>query len=135
LCKKGDAFLIPSGQDKHLYIIVTEEDDDGMHVLVNVTSIKPNIAHDETCPLEKGEHSFIEHPSYIAYGFAIERHKKHIDDNAKVSLWIQKEDASEKLLAKICEGIKKSRFTKRGIKDAYDKCVQAAERRKKQVKK
>jgi hypothetical protein len=123
--------LVPSGPDKHLYVVLTEPDNDGMHVLVNISSIDPEISYDATCVLKAGEHKFVKHESYAAYDFAIERHGNHVDDRAAKGIWIKQEDASEELVAKICNGIKKSPRTKRGIKDAFDRCVRHAEARKK----
>jgi hypothetical protein len=131
LCEKYQTFLVPSGPDKHLYIVVTEADGDGMHILVNVTSIDPEIAHDKTCCFDGGEHKFIKKPSYAAYGFAIQRHANFVDQQVKLGNYIQHDDASEEVVAKIRSGLKKSVFTKRGIKDGYDAALRAEAKRKK----
>ena len=94
MCEKHQAFLVPSGPDKHLYVVVTDEDDNGMHILLNVTSIDPDIAHDPTCCLEPGEHKFIKHRSYIAYGFAMQRHKNFVDQQVKIGNYISQDNAS-----------------------------------------
>lgn len=102
-----------------------------MHVLVNVSTIDADIPHDRTCTFDGGERDFIKHPSYAAYGFALHRHKNFIDDKAKRRVYKKHQDATPKLIAKICAGIKKSPFTKRAIKDGYDACVRATKKRKK----
>jgi hypothetical protein len=129
LCEKGQTFLIPSGPDLHLFIVVTEEDDNGMHILVSITSIDPDIPHDKTCVFDGGEHEFITHPSYAAYGFAIQRHKNFINDKAKRRVFKKHKDAKPEVVSKICDGIKKSPFTKRAIKDDYDASLRAVARR------
>jgi hypothetical protein len=132
LCEKCQTYLISSGPDKHLFIIVTEEDSDGMHILINVSSIDPDIPHDSTCLLNIGDHKFIDRPSYMAYEFAIQRHKNFVDDRTRRKLYIQHKDANPDLVSRICDGIKKSPFTKRAIKDGYDAALRAEAKRKKQ---
>jgi hypothetical protein len=109
--------------------VVTEEDDGGMHVLINVSSVDPDVPHDGTCILEPGEHEFIKQKSYAAYEFAIERHKNFIADKIKRGIYIPRKNAAPELVSKICDGIKKSAFTKRGIKDGYDKAVRSVQKR------
>lgn len=102
-----------------------------MQILVNVTSIDPEISHDATCTLGKGDHEFIIALSYIAYGYAVERHKNFIEDRVKKGVYKEKSDASAEVIERIRSGLKKSPFSKRAIKDAYDRCVRAEEKRKK----
>lgn len=131
MCEKNQTFLINSGPDKHLYVVITEADDSGMHVLANITSIDPDIPHDPSCKLVAGEHPFVKHDSYVAYEHAIVRQGLHIDKQAQIGAYIQKEDASDALVEKMRAGLKKSQFVKRGIKDDFDKAVRAEEKRKK----
>jgi hypothetical protein len=73
-------------------------------------------------------------PSYAAYEFAVQLHKNFIDDKLKKKVYKKHKDASAKLVEKICDGMKKSSFTKRAIKDGYDSTLRAVERRKKDNK-
>lgn len=134
MCEKNQTFLVPSGPDKHLYVVITEADDSGMHILANITSVDPDISHDKSCCLSAGEHAFVNHDSYVAYEFAMQRHGAYIDKQVQVGNYIQKDDASAALVEKIRGGLKKSPFAKRGIKDDYDAAVRAEERRKKAAK-
>jgi hypothetical protein len=129
LCSIGETYLVPSGPDLHLFIVVTEEDDNGMHILVSVSSIDPHIHYDQTCEFRGGEHDFIKHPSFAAYDFAIQRHKNFIDDKAKRGVYKRHKDAKPEVVSKIANGIRKSSFTKRAIKDGYDACIRATEKR------
>lgn len=131
MCEKNQTFLVPSGPDKHLYVVLTEADDSGMHVMANITSIDPDILHDKSCCLAAGEHPFIKHDSYVAYEFAMVRQGSHVDKQAELGVYVQKEDASDELVEKIRAALKKSPFAKRGIKDDFDKAVRAEEKRKK----
>jgi len=116
----------------HLFVVVTDEDANGMHILVNITSVDPEIPHDETCETNVGDHPFITKASYVAYEYAIERHKNFVDRQAKLKIYKAHKPASDALIAKICAGIKKSKFTPRAVKDCYDATVRAAARRSKQ---
>jgi len=106
-----------------------------MHILVNVSSIDPDSSHDGTCVLAPGDHDFITTPSYVTYQFAIQRHKNFIDRQVKLQVYTPRKEASNELTSRICEGIKKSKFTPRAIKDAYDATVRAVARRAEQAKK
>jgi hypothetical protein len=59
LCAKGETYLVPSGPDLHLFVVVTDEDANGMHILVNISSVDSEIPYDEACELNKGDHPFI----------------------------------------------------------------------------
>jgi hypothetical protein len=131
VCEKNQTFLIPSGPDKHLYVVITESDDSGMYVLANITSIDPAISHDKSCCVASGEHPFVKHDSYVAYEFAMVRHGALVDKQVQLGVYIQKENASDALVEKMRAGLKKSPFAKRGLKDDYDKAVRAEEKRKK----
>jgi hypothetical protein len=103
----------------------------GMHILISVSSADPELPYDKTCVLDVGEHEFIKHQSYVAYEFAMQRHKNFIDDKQRRGVYIKHKDATSALISKICDGIKKSPFTKRAIKDGYDACVRATAKRQK----
>ena len=74
---------------------------------------------------------FITNDSYVAYEFAMQRLGAFVDRQVEVGNYIQKADASEELVEKICAGLKKSPFAKRRIKDDYDATLRAIARRKK----
>jgi hypothetical protein len=70
----GDALLIPSGpQGSHLFIVLNDPArlpgyGNAEHcVLANISSIKPNIAHDQTCLVAVGMHPFVTQPSFVYY--------------------------------------------------------------------
>ncbi len=90
-----------------------------MHILVGVSSIDPDIPHDDTCVFKGGEHEFIKHPSFATYEFAIQRHKNFIDDKAKKRVYKRHKDATSALVAKISagerEGGSDSRERHRGV--------------------
>ena len=63
--------LIPSGPEHdpermHLHVICTEPDDDGLQLLVPISSM-PAGPFDRTCTLARHEHRFLRKPSYANY--------------------------------------------------------------------
>ena len=102
-----------------------------MHIFINISSIDPDLPHDDTCVFDGGEHEFIKRASYTAYEFAMQRHKNFVDDKAKKRVYLKGKDASPIFVSKICDGVKKSPFTKRAIKDGYDASLRFAAQRQK----
>ncbi len=71
IVKKG-TLLIPSGppQDpnrRHLFIVATDADATGNHILVPVSSWSDARSCDPTCRLEAHDHPFLTHPSFVLY--------------------------------------------------------------------
>ncbi|WP_143279756.1 hypothetical protein [Bradyrhizobium diazoefficiens] len=102
-----------------------------MHILANITSVDPDILHDDTCEVSVGDHPFVTKESYVAYEYAIERHKNFVDRQAQLKVYKPHKAASTALVDRICEGIKKSKFTPRAVKDCYDATVRAAAKKNK----
>jgi hypothetical protein len=102
---------------KHLWIVVAVNESDFdtaiYVVLVNVTSTAPG--GDTSCVLERGDHEFISHRSYVYYGAIQEREPSEI-----AHLEVQP-PCSADLLKRIREGLHRSRFTRRGFKDKVPK--------------
>lgn len=73
--KKGTV-LAPAGRKNHLHVICNNPihypiNNCDYVLVVNITSIYPNVPYDKTCLLNTGDHDFIKHPSYVFYGDAI----------------------------------------------------------------
>lgn len=71
IIKKG-TLLMPSGNADHLFIICSDpifylKLGKDCFLSVNITSIKPDIEHDNSCILNAGDHPFVHHPSYVLY--------------------------------------------------------------------
>lgn len=68
-------FLVPSGSNadperKHLFVLLNNPvlfEKKEVVLIISVSSIKQNLPYDNTCILKKGEHSFIQHDSYVIY--------------------------------------------------------------------
>jgi hypothetical protein len=122
--KSGQTFLIPSGPKdrRHLFfvtlgpLVLPQHGSQPHFALAGATTIHSGIPHDGTCILRPGDHSFIQHDSYIFY------QKMRLESAAHIarlkSAWIAREDCSDKLLQRIVAGIFTSKMTPRHIKDS-----------------
>jgi len=119
-CVPGGTLLIPSGKVNHLHIILNPPKDfDGYlnsSVLVNVTSIK-NMPYDDTLVLSAGLHPFINTESFIAYRYARLEREEDLVQKVNARLFIPHDPLDEALLKQVQEGLSKSPFTKRFLKN------------------
>jgi len=68
MIRKKDTFLIQDRSSvKHLYIIITDPNEHGQVLVVNITSYKGTRIEDNSCLLKNGCHSFIKHDSVVNY--------------------------------------------------------------------
>lgn len=65
--RKG-TLLVPSGPDKHLFIVCNDTCRHGLNLLVNISSFYDGC--DRTCLLDVGDHPFVRHLSYVFYAKA-----------------------------------------------------------------
>jgi len=121
---KGCTLLIPSRtlldpDGRHLFVVLTNRCDGGQHLLVSISSVKPNRGHDPTCILEAGEHPWVNRQSYVLY--AKVRQVPHVGliKCVKSGLYIPKENCDEAALKKICAGITESPMTPRWAKEYF----------------
>jgi hypothetical protein len=61
----GDCAYRDDGVEEHRWVIVAMRGNEIL--LVNITSIKPDIAHDPTCILGRGDWPVLTNPSYVIY--------------------------------------------------------------------
>lgn len=65
ILKVGDTFLNQNpGSPEHLWVVVAGPTAQGEFVIFNLTSWKDGC--DQSCPIHKGDHSFVAHDSFIA---------------------------------------------------------------------
>lgn len=105
---RGRTYHLESGPSadpdrRHLFIVLTEPDDEGLVLVVSLTS---TIDTDQTCIIEVGDHRFVSKTSYIAY-YRLEKIKIRFlvsqDSN-------RDDDMKEFVLERICIGLEKSDF-------------------------
>lgn len=74
LLRKATLF-IPTGPFDHLHVVMNDalfwaEVGYESVLAVNFCSIKAGVPHDATCELDKGDHRFITHPTFVDYRHA-----------------------------------------------------------------
>jgi hypothetical protein len=98
---------------KHLFIILTEPVD-GVVITVNLSSCKTSF-YDNSCLLDKNDHSFIKHKSYIVYHRA-EILKITQLENMTIR---QLEQVTDDVFSRIVGGLLKSRQTPNKVKKFF----------------
>lgn len=108
-----------SDATEHLWIIVAEIDAaSGKAVCVNVTTEQYD--SDKSCQLNRGDHSFVSHPSVIYYKDARELDLKLVEtaitSGIKKFVCKSHDPCSPELLKRVQQGLIASRETPKGIK-------------------
>src|SRR5437867_2934784 len=109
MLQSGDSFFAPLPPHglAHLFFVISDPRLDAHRIL-----IVPLLTWDEykenTCILNKGEHRFIKHQSYIDYGCAIVQSAAFIEKQIQTRKFRKHDSASKELLEKIREGAGKS---------------------------
>ena len=98
---------------QHLFIILTAPIE-GAIITVNLSSCKTKF-YDKSCVLEKGDHSFIKHKSYIAY------HRSEILKITQLKNMTirQLEQVTENVFKRITSGLLKSKQTPNKVKKFF----------------
>jgi len=105
----------------HLHFIISEPDQDGKVLVVNMTTLYNIPGEDHSCILDNGEYHKISKKSYIVYKRAKEiNYIKLLNNKIKKLIDIDiKDRISEKVLIKIQEGAKKSPLLPKGLKKYF----------------
>lgn len=123
---KRGTLLIPSGPSHdpdrlHLHIICTDPDADGKQLIVSMCT-KANAPFDDTCILQKHEHTFLKHESYVLYRKAKIILQSALVNGVNAKLFVPKDDVNGQAFLKITNGICASPQTAKKIK-SYFGCV------------
>ncbi len=107
----GDTFLLPLnyGVVPHLWVILTDPDENGEVLGANLTS--HDVFKDTTVTLEAGEHPFIRRKTVVNYPEAKIIHAETLESSVERGYAEQKEPCSPELLKKIRDGVFSSEFT------------------------
>jgi hypothetical protein len=104
----GDTFLILTGPRPHLHIIVwgpgpiPVAGPGNQFILVSIATVVP--LHDPACELQKGEHKFVQHASYIYYRAPKIATESQIASMVQNGYWTPHLPASAQLVTKIRSG-------------------------------
>lgn len=113
---KGGSILAIAGTVRHLHVICSKPffnpaTGEISVVAVNISSVKDRTRYDKTCVLEKGDHPFIRHKSFVYYkGSTIFRISK-IQQGIETGEITVLENVSEQILKKVLSGFATSDFT------------------------
>jgi len=121
---RGNALLIPSGTHsdpnrKHLFVVLTDACAAGAHLLVSLSSIKPNVFHDPACLVAAGEHPFVTVDSFVEYRLARTIDAAHIVKCVAGWVYTPREPVTPALLQRTCDGIEQTRFVPKRIHAYY----------------
>lgn len=119
--KRLATLLYPSGSATdpnrhHLFVLLTDPFGPAEQVLMACICTVVE-GSDESCLLKNGDHDFIKHDSYVAYGFCRIESAKALIKNVEQKVFIDKGHISEALYKKIITGLRKSPFTKPFVLD------------------
>jgi hypothetical protein len=122
----GGTLLIPSGtfnspDQMHLFVIVTEKCAENRHLLVNISTIRDGVHFDPACIVEAGEHPFVTDRSYVVYRLARIDHAAHLSKCVDGWTFRPKENVTQELLNRICDGVLRSEFIGRADRAYYRK--------------
>lgn len=118
--KKGTV-LIPTGGTKHLFAIITDKCAAGEHLLVNLTSVRAGIRHDNACEVSPGEHSFVKQESYVEYRRAETMAATRISARVDDGTYTTHDDLSDALLQAFRDGVEDSDHVKQRVHEYYMK--------------
>lgn len=116
----GECLLIDSGPSgKHLFIILLVNDDQVLSV--PICTLRDQARADPACLIQFGEHKFVVEESFIEYRNARLDRVDHLIKCVNELTFIPHTQASVELVNKAREGLKKSAFVKRYLKDIVAK--------------
>jgi hypothetical protein len=105
--KCGDTFLLAEDAfaegTSHLHILITDPGQDGLCVLVSVTTRRAK--SDTMVCLDKGDHEFIKHPSVITYAYSKIFEVTKLEQMVSRGEAIPKERASQRLISRAQQGM------------------------------
>ena len=123
--------LIPTPIDgrpdlKHLFILLTDPvTEEQLVLIVNLSSVKPNIPYDESCVLHEGDHTFIRKTSYVDYSRARIVPISQIQNGIKQGKIQPFEAIETDIFARVCYGLLQSRHTKPKLRRFYQDWLEA----------
>ena len=120
---EGATLLMPSGnQGDHLFVVLNNPKTfpgygpNPCIVLVNLSTMYPEAAHDPTCILQAGCHRFVKKDSYVRYRSARIESVTQLSAGVRQGLFRPHDPVSAEILALMRTGLHASPFTKREFK-------------------
>jgi hypothetical protein len=120
--------LVPSGpvgdpNRKHLFVVLNapycESGGVPSVAMVSFRSLAPDLPYDQTCLLNKGDHPFIKHPTWVDYGKARIEAAAAIERGVRSGILVQHDPLSEAVFRRITAGLCTSPMTPMKVSDFY----------------
>lgn len=127
-CRRGKTYLGPTEnknnpdiKQKHLFIILTNPSEDGAVVTVTISTVRDSVHDDDLfCMLNKGDHPFIRHQSYVDYKRARIEKASLLEYEHAQKIIRPLADMGDDVLGRICRGLLKSKKTHIKIQEFYE---------------
>jgi hypothetical protein len=103
--ERMSALLCPTPEDYHLTAVLNDPCADDLCLLVTITSIVPGRFHDPACVLDRGDHSFLRHPSFVLYRLAATVRAQHICNLVAKKYYLEKDEFPEQVFDRILGGV------------------------------
>jgi hypothetical protein len=119
----GDALMIPSGSDKHMFVVLATAHhgkSHETHLLANFSSVKAGIYHDPACVAEAGAHAFLKARSFVPYQHARIEMASDLAAGLRSGRYEQIAPVSSALLLLMRKGISKSSHVARKYRRYFD---------------
>ncbi len=123
--RKG-TILIPSGSSDHLHFICSDpvfypELSRDCVLMVNISTIKPDLHFDQTCILDAGDHPFVKHPSFVYYKKSDIFGADSISRNVADGTFSAHQECGDLVFEKILAGFNTSKEVRLKIKKFFNK--------------
>ncbi len=121
--RKGTV-LIPSGPTDHLHFVCCDpvfypKQAKECVLLVNISTIKPDIDYDRTCIVQVGDHPFVTRASYIYYRKADIFGSNSLSRNVADGTFQAHQPCSDELFSRILNGFDISEDVRGKVKNFY----------------
>lgn len=118
--RKGATLLVPSGPSgNHLYVVVTEPDENDQVLVVTFCSIPEQGFHDATCEIHEG-HPFVTRPTYVNYRLSEIMTCAHIEKCVDGWVYTPKQSIDDdELMTRMRDGILDSELTPQRIQTYF----------------
>ena len=103
----GQTLLVPSGPGLHLFflilgpVVLADYGSSPQLVMVSATTLRDGVPHDSACVLEAGDHSFVQHRSFLAYRYMRLDVSQHVEKMVSSAVWKPHDPCSSDLLKRI----------------------------------
>ena len=108
-------FPIPGKSTPHLWIVLTDPDDNDKLAVVNLTTRRTG--SDETVILRPGDHPFVKHPTIVNYGDADFAIAGKLTNAVSRGVAWSHSPVNQDVLSRIQNGVQQSRHTPRELKE------------------